>query len=878
MEPEKSVIQDLLTWADRLPMWLRHGLRCIARGPLKNQDISDVVELCRLEHGLPAGASAFQPRPSSPLTPTPVGEADLPSGAGVTAPVSLVRLEQVQNVNALAKAQVLPFSPGLTVIYGDNGVGKSGYARILKRVCRARDREPDLLPNIHDPAPAADRRASATIHFSVGTEPRKLDWIDGGLTAPELTFVQVFDSGCAAIQISEKNEIVFTPLTLDLLQRLADLAGMVRERLVAERVLIEGRKSQQLAREIEQFDAGSHAGKAIASLSHATDVAALRRLSVLPTTDIARTSELRSVLSQDPAATAADVRRRRTRLVKLRSTIAVVSEALSDSAVCRVREADSDLRSKAEAADVAAHNLFSEQPLSGVGSDTWRALWQAARAFSQQSAYPNDAFPATDPLARCVLCQQELDAIASQRLLSFEAFVKNDTRQAADAARTVVAALLENLKATEIPSALAERSLADDYDHAYEVRRFLALARRRRRDLVRTCAEGPWTNTRQLSESPLAKLDLAIAELNRRGDELERSARSEERKALVAELRDLDDRARLGRIIEEVDAECQRQKLLHAVGKAIDATDTRSISRKSTEIAKSSVTNRLRGQFARELDRLGVRHAPVELAQSTTQQGAPHFRVQLVAAPDARLQRVLSEGERTCVALAGFLAELAVAEHKSALVFDDPVTSLDHNWRRKVAARLAEESTERQVVVFTHDTVFLTNLMEAAGSIKVSLSPISLERRQGSVGFVEAGLPWSTRPVGDRIGLLKRRIQEARPYWDRGEAHIYEPLARDFYGLLREAWERGVEELLLNGVVVRFGRAVQTKRLSVLVDITEADVNAIDAAMSKCSTFMRGHDDPVAINDPVPGLPELKGDLAGFEDWVKAMRDRKRRS
>ncbi|MFN9968993.1 MAG: hypothetical protein ACK58T_03765, partial [Phycisphaerae bacterium] len=147
---------------------------------------------------------------------------------------------------------------------------------------------------------------------------------------------------------------------------------------------------------------------------------------------------------------------------------------------------------------------------------------------------------------------------------------------------------------------------------------------------------------RQLSESPLANLDLAIAELNRRVDELERSARSEERKALVTELRDLEDRARLGRISDAVDTECQRQKLLHAVGKAIDATDTRGISRKSTEIAKSSVTNRLRSQFAKELDRLGVRHARVELAQVTTQQGAPHFRAQLVAAPSASLQRILS--------------------------------------------------------------------------------------------------------------------------------------------------------------------------------------------------------------------------------------------
>src|SRR3546814_7865490 len=64
----------------------------------------------------------------------------------------------------------------------------------------------------------------------------------------------------------------------------------------------------------------------------------------------------------------------------------------------------------------------------------------------------------------------------------------------------------------------------------------------------------------------------------------------------------------------------------------------------------------------------------------------------------------------SCVALAAFLTELATAQHKSALVFDDPVTSLDHRWREKVADRLVEESATRQIIVFTHDMVFVNDL------------------------------------------------------------------------------------------------------------------------------------------------------------------------
>ena len=44
--------------------------------------------------------------------------------------------------------------------------------------------------------------------------------------------------------------------------------------------------------------------------------------------------------------------------------------------------------------------------------------------------------------------------------------------------------------------------------------------------------------------------------------------------------------------------------------------------------------------------------------------------------------------------------------HRSAIVFDDPVLSLDHRWRKRVAKRLVEETKNRQVIVLTHDLVF----------------------------------------------------------------------------------------------------------------------------------------------------------------------------
>ena len=90
------------------------------------------------------------------------------------------------------------------------------------------------------------------------------------------------------------------------------------------------------------------------------------------------------------------------------------------------------------AAEAASSALFRDEPLPQIGSEVWQALWASARAFSDAEAYPERRFPVTDPGSVCVLCQQELTPVAADRLNRFEAFVRDDSQQRADAARVTV--------------------------------------------------------------------------------------------------------------------------------------------------------------------------------------------------------------------------------------------------------------------------------------------------------------------------------------------------------------------------------------------------------------------------------------------------------
>jgi AAA15 family ATPase/GTPase len=55
------------------------------------------------------------------------GPEQLPHTAADDLPVRLLTIEKPQHVNALESKQPLTFEPlGLTIVYGDNGSGKSG--------------------------------------------------------------------------------------------------------------------------------------------------------------------------------------------------------------------------------------------------------------------------------------------------------------------------------------------------------------------------------------------------------------------------------------------------------------------------------------------------------------------------------------------------------------------------------------------------------------------------------------------------------------------------------------------------------------------------------------------------------------------------------
>lgn len=853
--------ERIVKWSKDRPDWQRMVLRRVADGkPLSEDEYDKLVE--NLVAEVPVKNVDFD------LKHVPHTEPEGPQ-------VQLVSIAELQHVNALASETPLTFNAkGLTVVYGDNGSGKSGYARILKSVARARHQENVLTDVFRD---TTVESATAKLEVTIGDARKTVSWPVTGM--PELRSMLFYDAPSGAYYIDAELDFLYKPPALFVMDGVIQACLAVRSRIDTNLTENMGKKKDLPAAHEACKD--SVPAAFLENLSGSSTVKELDEL--IAKGNPTRIKELKM---REAKLTTANTMKERKRLARdaakldgVAAHLAEVDKSLGSSAVEALVKQQDEVRALEEAAALLARP-FEAEPLPGVGSQPWKGLWEAARKFSEQHAYREVPFPVTGENSRCVLCLQELKPEGKERFSRFEKFVKDDTQAKLSAAQTkwtagvgavrrlvcspeAVEGNLEDLASDDAPLVAEAKALLHSYD---EARTAIVEA-------IRTSAEIPKRDFDAAGCS--ARLRAKAGTARETSDKLEKPEGIEEelRKA-VEERTTLELLEAMKAHRADIVHESQRRKEREVLERVKSSAATTGITKTIAEFSEEHITEVVRDRFTRESDRLKLER--ITMAKTRAEKGSLLHQTKLVGAKQrVTVPQVFSEGEKSALGLAAFFTEAELDGSKSALIFDDPVSSLDHIRRALVAERVSEIAKARQVIVFTHDAAFVADLKREAQARSVEVSERAVCRSRGGEkkpGRCEMKLPWKIQDVKQRLGILRADLawlDRESGGWDDDR---YEREVASWAGGLSETWERVFSQEIVGQLLADGGTEVRVKKVRLLVKFSQDDFDQFDASYSKVSQWAKRHDKAVTVNYVAPEVGRLEKELELVSAWFERVR------
>ena len=235
-----------------------------------------------------------------------------------------------------------------------------------------------------------------------------------------------YDGACGNAYIATESDFPYRPSALFVMDGLIHACGEVRTR-IDTRLAENGRAARPIPIVADEAKE-TEVGKFLSRLSGSTSVDALDVLIMnfdasSETIDNLQDQEVR-LRSSDTSKERQKLTREADKLDALRSHIEKVHAVLGNGSLAALQERRDHLQALEVAANLS--RSFESEPLHGVGTSSWKALWESAKRFSEEHAYHSQLFPVVGGDSRCVLCQQTLGEEGHGRLLRFDHFVKSD--------------------------------------------------------------------------------------------------------------------------------------------------------------------------------------------------------------------------------------------------------------------------------------------------------------------------------------------------------------------------------------------------------------------------------------------------------------------
>lgn len=853
------IYQDILDWSQNKPLFVRDSLRrLITNTNLTQNDIDELVQLVKKECG----------DTSITLNSVPLDNTHIPTITQLTGNYSkLISLSNPINICALHDQGNLQFSNmGLTVVYGNNGSGKSSYTRILRKLCWSRNPSVILKKNVFNPS-ASPQQVEFVIENNGSNVP--ITWIENSPSNPILNSIFVFDNDCGNIYINNENPTEYKPVGIDVLEKLITTFTSINQTL-ANSIITYNTQKPSLPQNLLQTNI-SQWYSTIENLQRTVVDSSIH----FSQTDLDRKQQITSLTtSQNPQQTIANLNNQKTRINGYIQQLSQIEVLFNEQNINELRANRVKFETLNQAYQIATSELQNVNTLEGFGTTPWRTLWESARNFAISSNLSDSQnFPSLVSLEKCVFCQQDLDETAKQRLMTFSQFVLNDISTQFNSISSLIQQKIHFYNSLVIPP----------IENLAELEQFIPNFRERYNQFCDTVAifrdtiiiflqNGGDLNINLQTIFPNIENIIQIIET----DISQNNQLLQNRNSIVAELNELNAKEFLFNnkttILQYFDeyiykswiSQCQSQ------------LSTTGISRKIGELMDNQAVNLQHQEFISHLTFFNRNLAnKVLITRTRTSQGSTYQKCGLNGINEA-INSILSEGEQKIIALSNFLAECTIDNRHNSIIFDDPVTSLDMDYRELIATKIVQLSQTRQIIVFTHDLSFLRLLIDThKTTTSTDCTVIGIDKYNGISGVVTDEIPYLAKNVQERVDSIRRILNE-HDALSLTDGHGRETKLDSARKRFRMLLERSVEEVLSNKTYERFNKNIHLKKgnLSSYIVTEQTDVDFLLSLYSRYS--VTEHDGGTSTLSLLPNKEEISQDLRDYSNWKDSFNNKRR--
>lgn len=775
----------------------------------------------------------------------------------------LKKLSDIENVNALIQNQEILFHPKLTIIFGYNATGKSGYVRILKRVSKSRTSE-DIWSNIHSSKEKNIGKAKFTV--DIDDKEEEILW-NGESEVDPLVLIDVFDNKCVKVFLTDELTFGFKPYGFELFSIISNAINQLKE--ILQNNILEKKQIVDLS---VDFNEGTQVFKMIEQMSSDTNMDEVETLANFSDDDLKELENKKSDRSSLSVSNITDkikiINSEKKSLEDLKNIIIDIKEKLSEikiqnynDLIKKYLEAKKNIENK-KASDLTNYKI----PLQG--SKEWDDFIQSAEDYIK-TLPESDEYPSVDH--KCIYCRQKLSEEAIILIKRYRALLESQEEDTLKKYDKEVKEEIQLLKEHSFSlSDISEiESILNSYDKLIftKIKIYCNQAEIKRNEFIDSLANKEKTDKTftldQTIENELAEIinqkELFITKLS--GDESERNNKI---KKLETKINEFTDRKTLKEKKGQVLKYLKDLKWVKKAEELYRLTTTRPVTDLSKKVWENLITDGFKRIFNKER---GLLEAPSVDFIFPGEHGVQKRSKSLAGLKN--IDDFLSEGEQKAIALADFLAEVSLKPINTPVVFDDPVTSFDNIRLKAIAERLWKESQQRQVIIFTHDILFLKYLKDyCKNECDVSLHWME-KKQEGIYGKINLNDCPMLDSYKDCVKKVENSIQKIKTLSGSArEDEIVKAL-----GYLRASYESFVIDKIFRKIIRRWGERIQMLELKNVVYDEDLLIEVQDK-FEELSQYIEAHTHSNIVRQDPSDETKLKKELEHLKELEKDLKDK----